>query len=71
MSAHVIARTYVLTECRELVALPGGRYIVAVDGSILDARRKLTRTEAASWWDRAAYRLGPRPSQSQRQRAER
>jgi hypothetical protein len=61
--SRVIAKEYVRRNglvLLELCSIDGG-YIVAENGQIPDARRKLSANEARTWYDSAAIQVGPRP----------
>lgn len=60
----VISRGYSNGKCIELVKIPSEpkSWIVAVDGQIPDARRKLEAEEAAAIYDRHPYHIGTRPA---------
>lgn len=59
----VLARTYNshTGEADELVSLGQGRYIIAVQGQIPDARKKLNAEQARQFWDSAPYKIEARP----------
>ncbi len=59
----VIASRYINGRYHELLALdrPHHAYIVAVNGGIPSARRKLTQAEARAWYDVASRKQGSRP----------
>lgn len=65
-SDTIIARTYVIDNGQQehaLIRNQAGRYLVAVNGTVPDARFAacLTLQEAREWYDEAAYKMASRP----------
>lgn len=66
---EVLARSYGAlapgagpTSACELVRTTRGKYLVLVDGRVMDARDEWTIESAQRWYDEAGYQLGDRPA---------
>ncbi len=62
---ETLACTYVRgngQECHELVRSVAGKYLITVNGRVLDARNTLPLSDAQEWYDNAGYQLASRPS---------
>ncbi len=62
---EVLARTYITgisgQESHELIRTPRGKYLIAEQGGIRDARDTLSADAARKWYDDAAHKIGARP----------
>jgi hypothetical protein len=66
--SNVLARKYLASGqvCAELIITDDGRYLIAENGTVQDARQVLSLEEARAFFDEAPYQLGSRPTHDKR-----